>query len=104
LRGPPREQVGERRLLRANLLPEWIGQRRSRAQKRAGTAAVVRRNPDFDDFLRAMQRQRAQPDDVKQLEDRGVGADAERQRQQRDDREPRTLAQHARAVANVLPE
>ena len=45
--------------------------------------------PIVDEFLRPLDRQRAQAHRVDQLEDRGVGAGAERQRQDRDDSERR---------------
>ena len=70
------------------------------------SGAAVRRldDADFDQLLGTLDRQRAQADRVDELEDRGVGAGAERQRQDRDDGERRVAAQQARAVAEVLPE
>jgi hypothetical protein len=47
--------------------------------------------------------QGSHPDRVHQLEDRGVGAGAEREREDGDDREGRVLQQDAHAIPKVLP-
>jgi len=49
-------------------------------------------------------RQRAQEQGVDQAEDRGVGADAERQRKRRDEREDRARYQHPGRVPQVTSE
>jgi hypothetical protein len=55
-------------------------------------------------LLRAVDRQRAQPHGVHELEDGRVGARAEREGEDGDGREGRIAAQQPRAVAQVLPE
>ena len=72
----PGEQVEARcwRCISARLRPRQLPERRGDAH-----AAVAAGDPHFDDLVRAMTRQAAQPDRVQELEDRGVGADAQRQ-------------------------
>ena len=92
-RRAPREDVGERLLPIAHLLPQRVGQARAAAGELAGAAADRFGDPDLRRARSASRhRQRAQADRVEQLEDRGVGADAERQRQDRDEREGRDSA------------
>ena len=52
----------------------------------AGTV-VATRDLDLDELFGVRHRERAQPERVEQLEDGGVRADAQRQRQDRDRRE-----------------
>ncbi len=54
--------------------------------------------------LRLRVGQRPQQDGVDHAEDRGVGADPERERRDRDEREARRLPERARGEANVPPE
>ena len=49
-------------------------------------------------------RQRAQPQRVDELEDRGVGADAQHQRQDGDHGETAAAPEHARGIAHVVPD
>ena len=53
--------------------------------------------------MRIVHGQRAETHRVEQLEDRRVGSDAERQRQDRDDRKARIQAQQPRAIPKVAP-
>ena len=54
--------------------------------------------------LRVAHRQRAQHQRVDQAEDRGVGADAQRQREHDDQREPAIPGEHPDGVADVAPD
>src|SRR3981189_2272508 len=56
-----------------------------------------------DQLFGVSHREGAQEHGVEHAEDRSVGTDAQRQRQYREEREPRTLRQHANRVAQVLP-
>src|SRR4051794_41032786 len=75
----PREDAREHLLPIANLLPQQIGEARAPPGELAGAAADRLRDPDLDQLVGARDRQRADADRVEQLEDRGVGADAERE-------------------------
>jgi hypothetical protein len=55
-----------------------------------------------DEAIRAGIGQRAEQDGLDDREDRGVGADAERERQQRGDRKARLAAEQATRVAKVI--
>src|SRR5262249_12381878 len=70
------------------------------------SGAPVRRldDPNLDEILRTLDRQRPEPDGVDELEDRGVRASAERERQDRDAGERPVLEQEPRAVPQVLAE
>jgi len=57
---------------------------------------------DLRELGRMGHRQRAQADRVDHLEDGGVGADAERERQDGDRGEPRIPAEEPQAVAQIL--
>src|SRR5206468_12803828 len=58
--------------------------------------------PDEDEAIRVFIGERPQKDAIEQAEDRGVGADAERQRQERDQREDWVLAERADRVTDIL--
>ncbi len=60
------------------------------------------RDAHFGELLRVLDRQRPEPHRIQELEDRRVGADAERQRQNRDERERGIQTQQAQAMAHVL--
>jgi hypothetical protein len=60
--------------------------------------------PDEDEPIRVGVGQRPQQHGAEQAEDRGIRADAETERENRDARERRVPAQHARADAQVLHE
>ena len=59
---------------------------------------------DLGERLGMRDRQRAQPHRVDELEDRGVRAHAEHQREDGDRRERAAAPEHARGVADVLPD
>ena len=69
-----------------------------------GERAVRIRAGDADEALGRRVGKRREQNAVHQAEDRGVGADAERQREHGDGREARAAPQHARAEAQVLRE
>src|SRR5205085_12642069 len=87
----------------AHLLPERIGEARAPAGEIAGAAADRIRDADFDELLGVFHRQRADAYRVEQLKDRGVGADAERERQNGHDGETRIETQQPRAVLEIAP-
>jgi len=62
---------------------------------------VVARAAEEDELARVLHRQHAQQHFVDEREDRGVGADAESDRHQRDDGEERRACQPAPGVLNV---
>ena len=72
-----------------------------RSARRAGVRIVV---VQPDDPIGVRHRQRLQDDRPHDAEDRGVGADADRERQERRDREGAVLHQHARRKSRVLAE
>ena len=87
--GPRHGAVEQRRLAGANLFPDRV---------RPGTALDNREAIGCPDGKRANQQA------VDQREDRRVGADAERQREDGDGREDGRLGQHSHAVTDVLPD
>ena len=100
-RGSSRQQAREALLPRANLFPDRIGQRGIPAVEVAAHAGGIDETY-LGEFGRVGHGQRAQPDRVDDLEDGGVRADAERERQDGDRREPRIPAEEPQAVAQVL--
>ena len=66
------------------------------------TGAGHVRNANLDELFGVWNRQAAQPYGIEQLKQRRVGADAQRQRQDRDQRESRISHEQACAVAKVL--
>jgi hypothetical protein len=56
------------------------------------------------DFAGLRDRQRPKEHDIDEAKNRGVRADSERERQNRDGSEAGILAQHARAEAHILPQ
>ena len=64
--------------------------------------AVAALDAHLGELVRRRHRQAAQPDGLDQLEDGGVGADAERQREEHRQRERPVLAQGADGVAEIL--
>ena len=88
---------GERLGLLLQVLIERI-----RVHPRAHVAAHVRALlVEHDQLVRARDRQLAQQDLIDEREDGGVGADAERERQDRDGREQGTAAESAERQAQV---
>jgi hypothetical protein len=85
----------------ANPLPDRIRQHRpAPAEGPAGSAPIG--DPHLDEPLRLDDRQLAESHRVDQLKDRRVGADAQRQRENRDRRERRVQPQQAGTVLEVL--
>ena len=60
--------------------------------------------PHFEQAVWFRDRRRTQKQSIDKGEDRGVGADAERQRQNCHGREPAALGQRPNRVSKVLPE
>ena len=87
----------------AKLFPQRIGHHRPPPQEGAGASVRRIRNADFDQLLRIFHRQRPKAHRIQQLENRRVRADAERQRQDRDDGESGTEAKEARAILEIAP-
>jgi hypothetical protein len=98
----PASHAGERLLIRAQRFPQWIGDVRVSSGVVPGGPSAVR---DLDDrqIPGVRDRQRPHTERVDQLEDCGVGADAQRQREDGDCREPGTPQEDAGAVAEILP-
>ena len=83
------EGAGEEVFAVAQLLPDRVGE----------DVVVVHR--DLHQLFRMSDRERAQHHGVDQAEDRRVGADAEGEREDGDQREAGAPAQHARRVAQI---
>ena len=87
------ERAGEQMrgvLLLANGFPDWIGD-----------FEVAGPHRDRNELFRVAHRQRAQQHRVHETEDRGVRADAQREREYGDDREGRTPPQRANRIADI---
>ena len=95
----PREHRGERLLVAGDQLPE----RKRDPGVDAFVAAEGLRavGAHFRELLRIGDRQSPQPDGVDQLEDGGVGPDAQRERQNRHRRENRTAPQEAPSIPQI---
>ena len=92
---------GEARHLREHLvLVAQILVVEVRERQIAGIALVG--HEDRGQPIRFVHGNRLEQRRVHEAEDRGVGADAERQREHGDGREARALGQHAQAVAQIL--
>ncbi len=102
-RGAPREQVRERLLVGADLLPLRVGEPRMVVDEVTGSAPLGQADANLHEAVGILHRERAQPHGVHRLEDRGVGADAQREREERHEGEAGVEAQQPRAVAQVLP-
>ncbi len=70
--------------------------------RQPGETAPRRRVPDHRELLGLGIRQRAEHHRLDQAEDRGVGANPQRERRDRRDREPGRLHQHAEPVTQVV--
>src|SRR5580698_7556540 len=70
----------------------------------AGAARLSRVDFHFGQFLRVWHGQASQAHRVEQVEDGGVGADAEREAQNRDAEETRFEPEEAKRVTKILPE
>ena len=89
-----REQAGEGLIAIAQLGVDRIGQLASGADRAAVVEAL---RGDADDAIGLGNGQLAEQDLIEQREDRGVGADAERDGEDGDGADERRLAQHAPA-------
>jgi hypothetical protein len=99
-----RHDVGEDLLLLENLLIERVCQRRP-ASVEGPRAAVARfHDADFGQLLGPIDRQRPEPQRVDELEDCGIGAGPERERDNGDGRERWITAEQPRAISEILPE
>ena len=99
----PGEQAHERLLAGDELRPHRIGELRPPAVEAAGAAGRFR-DLDLGEFARGRDREWPQSHRLEQLEDRGVRADAEGERQQRRGRERLLSGEDADGVADVLPQ
>ncbi len=70
--------------------------------ERSGCAVAVS-DSDLGEFLRILHRQRAHTDGVQQLEDGGIGSNAERQRENRRPRKRRIEPQETQSKLQILP-
>jgi len=87
----------------AEFLHEREGQRGAAALGAAGHRRAGRK-AHLHELVRPIDRERAQPHEVEELEDRGVGADAERERHDGDRGHRLVPPQHAPRVPEVLPQ
>ena len=67
-----------------------------------GKRSLRRRVDEHDQTTRLRIRQRPEQDGVEDREDGGIGADAQRQRGQRDGSKTGVLTQHAHSVAQIV--
>src|SRR6266567_6892907 len=65
---------------------------------------VAAYDPHFGELVRVWNGQAAQPNGIEQLKDRRIRADSQGQREDANQRESRTSAQQAGAVAQVPPD
>src|SRR5437773_10344814 len=100
----PGEQRREGMLLRAELLPQRLGENRAARIPPAHPSLAVPVDPDRHELVGLLDWKRAEPERVDELENRRVGAGAERQGQDRHERECRVSAKDPHAVAEVLPD
>ena len=99
----PCEQRREGLLLRADLLPEGLGENPARKSPAHPPLAMLV-DPDRHKLVRLLHGKRAEAERVHELENRRVGAGAERQGHYHNEREWRVLSQDPHAVAEVLPD
>src|SRR5205823_795807 len=83
----PGEDAGEALLTIADLLPQGTREIGAASTEIAGAAVGRSGDAHLGELARARHRQRAQAHGVQELEDRRVRADAERERENRDDGE-----------------
>src|SRR5437762_9769508 len=98
----PGEQRREGLLLLADLLPQRLGENRAARIPPAHPPLTVLVDPDRDQFVWLLYWKRAETERVDELENRRVGAGAERQSQNRHEREGRVLSKGPHAVAEVV--
>ncbi len=103
VRGPGKE-AREGLLMGSELVPKSIGEVGASAAGVARAAFLIRSNFNFDQFLGVGHGQCSQAHRVEQVEDGGVGADAEREAQNRYGEEARFETKEAKGVAQILPE
>jgi hypothetical protein len=100
-RRAPRERARERLLAVADRLPDRVRDGDVPAVEVAAGAVRIG-EADFDETRRIRDGQRLEPERVHDFEERRVGADAERERDDRDRGESGIVPEHAQRVANVL--
>jgi hypothetical protein len=98
----PGEQVRERLLMASELIPKSVGKVGAAAAEIARATFLVRSDLNLDQLLWIRNRQSTQAHRVQKVENRGVGADSERQAQNRDDEEPAFQPEQAGGVAKIL--
>jgi hypothetical protein len=94
----PVQCARERALVRADLLPQRIGDVRVPALADEGVGAI---RADIHERLGIGNREAAQADRVDEVKDGGVGADAEGPRQDRDGGEDRASLEDAQSVPEI---
>src|SRR5436853_4286068 len=99
----PDGDFGESLLTLADLLPHGKGELGILARKLPGTPMTVA-NADSAQLLGILDRNGAEANGVNELEDGGVGADAEGQGEDGNDGKTGTQAKKAKGVAKALPE
>src|SRR5438552_11157808 len=97
----PGEQRREGLLLLADLLPQRLGENRAARIPPAHPPLAVLVDSDGHELVWLLYWKRAETERVDELENRRVGAGAERQGQDRHEREGRVLAKGPHAVAEV---
>ena len=100
----PGEQRREGLLLGADLLPQRLGENRAARIPPAHPSLAVSVDPDRHELVGLLDWKRAETERVDELENRRVGAGAERQGQDRHERECRVPSKDPHAVAEVLPD
>ena len=85
--------------MRANLLPEWM--RHGGIESRRNAERVDALGADFGQPLRIGDRQASIADRINQLEDGGIGADPQRERQNGGGGKDRSASQHSEGVLRV---
>src|SRR5437773_4237414 len=98
----PGEQRREGLLLRADLLPQRLGENRPARIPPAHPPLAVLVDPNRQELIGLLDGKRAETERVDELENRRVGAGAERQGQDRHEREGRVLSKDPHAVAEVV--
>src|SRR6266566_5107276 len=98
----PGEQRREGLLLLADLLPQRLGENRAARIPPAHPPPAVLVDPDGRELVWLLYWKRAETERVDELENRRVGAGAERQGQNRHERECRVLSKGPHAVEEVV--
>ena len=101
--GAPDRELRERLLFAADAVPLRRGQLWPAAREASGSVTPAW-DADVVELLRCRDREAPEPHGVQELEDGGVGPDAERERENRDQGEQRLETQAPGAVAEVSGE